>query len=51
MSRVRVIKDGKVIGSLPAHRDGGHSGALAAVYRLSGPPGDKMISMGFWPSG
>jgi hypothetical protein len=44
MCRVRVIQEGKVIGSLPSHNDGGYTGAAYASF--SCPPG-AMISMAY----
>ncbi len=37
MSRVRVIRDGKVIGSLPSASESGYAGGFAAHYRVDVP--------------
>jgi hypothetical protein len=45
MSRVRVIKDGRVIGTLPSHNGEGYSGASMAVYSIAAA--GKMLSLDY----
>jgi hypothetical protein len=49
MCRVRVIQDGKVIGSLPSHDDGGYTGSSFAVYSSNcGPSTISMVYQFRW---